>query len=226
MPTRLRDDTTAHDAVTADRVRSALGPLLRRLDLPRVSVMVDHGVVALHGEVGTSGDVAAIAMVVADVPGVEGVESHLHVGLGAGATRPSHGRRPQPSPALQRLRDAVIVSCGLAVDSDRIARSVLHHFLGLIPPDERRHVVEHLPADVGRLLHGQLPGPREPRRIRSVAALAEAIADDGVLHPEEAVRVAAAVLAVLRDLVPEEVADVTAVLPADLKLFWLGAAPG
>jgi len=227
MSTPLRDDTTAADAVIADRARSALGPLLRRLDLPRVHVMVDHGVVTLHGDVGTSGDEAAILMVLRDVPGVVDVESHLHIGLGAGDTRPSHGRRPQPSRALRRLRDAVTASCGLAVHCDRIAGSVLDHFLGVIPADERRHVVEHLPADVVALLGRRQWGTREPpQRIRSATALAEAIAADGILRPEEAERVAAAVVAVLRDLVPEEVTDVTAVLPQELKPFWQGTATG
>lgn len=42
----------------------------------------------------------------------------------------------------------------------------------------------------------------------------------GGVSPEAAEPVIAAVLGTLRTLVPEEVADITAVLPDDLKGFW------
>lgn len=45
------------DDVLADRVRSRPGPVRKRLDVPRVHVMVTGHVVTLQGEVGTLGEV-------------------------------------------------------------------------------------------------------------------------------------------------------------------------
>lgn len=85
-------DPHVPDDVLADRVRSSLGTLEKRLDLPRVHVMVQKHVVSLHGSVGTRADADAIEQAVGAVSGVMGVDSHLHVGLTAGDCRPSRGR--------------------------------------------------------------------------------------------------------------------------------------
>lgn len=85
-------DPNVADDVLADRVRSSLGGLEKRLDLPRVHVMVQEHVVSLHGSVGTRDDADAIVRTVASVSGVGGVDSHLHVGLSSGDCRPSEGR--------------------------------------------------------------------------------------------------------------------------------------
>jgi hypothetical protein len=88
-------DLLVDDDVLADRVRSMLGPVEKRLDLPRVHVMVDHHVVVLHGDVGSRADAVTIERATAAVPGVMGVRSCLHVGLLPGDSRPSagHGHR-------------------------------------------------------------------------------------------------------------------------------------
>jgi hypothetical protein len=86
------------DATLADRVRSSLGPLEKRLDVPRVHVMVEKHTVLLHGEVASSNDAEQIEMAALAVAGVEGVESYLHVGLVASDTRPSEGHRSRPAP--------------------------------------------------------------------------------------------------------------------------------
>jgi len=88
-------DLLVDDDVLADRVRSMLGPVEKRLDLPRVHVMVDHHVVLLHGDVGSRADAVAIERATAAVPGVMGVRSCLHAGLLPGDSRPSAGR-PRP----------------------------------------------------------------------------------------------------------------------------------
>lgn len=87
------------DAVLVARVRSRLGPLGKRLDLPRIRVMVCDGVAVLHGSVGTVEDAELLAAATADVPGVRRISSHLHVGLGREETRPSTSRV-----VLHRLR--------------------------------------------------------------------------------------------------------------------------
>jgi uncharacterized protein (DUF2267 family) len=53
--------------------------------------------------------------------------------------------------------------------------------------------------------------------------VAQVLAIDGV-SAETAEPVIAAVLGTLRELVPEEVADITAVLPHELKRFWQEAS--
>ena len=82
------------DLVLAQRVRSTLGPVQKRLDIPHVHVMVGDHIASLHGVVDRSEDAHEIEHTVLDIPGVDQVISHLHTGLGHGDTRPSEGRRP------------------------------------------------------------------------------------------------------------------------------------
>jgi hypothetical protein len=79
------------DNVLADRIRSEIGRLEKRLDLPHVHVMVHDHVAVLHGEVAGQADADQIERAVAGISGVDAVESYLHVGLGQGDTRPSAG---------------------------------------------------------------------------------------------------------------------------------------
>lgn len=81
------------DVVLAQRIRSTLGPLQKRLDIPHVHVIVGDHIANLHGVVDASADAEEIEHIVLDVPGVNQVISHLHTGLGPGDTRPSAGRR-------------------------------------------------------------------------------------------------------------------------------------
>ena len=85
-------DPNVDDATLADRVRSELGPIEKRLDLPHVHVMVDNHVAHLHGDVEWPHEAASIVEAARDVAGVERVDSHLHLGLLRSDTRPSEGR--------------------------------------------------------------------------------------------------------------------------------------
>lgn len=85
-------DPNVVDNVLADRIRSQLGGLEKRRDVPHIHVMVEDHVALLHGEVATREDADEIEKAVASVSGVKGVESHLAVGLIEGDTRPSQGR--------------------------------------------------------------------------------------------------------------------------------------
>ena len=87
----LHPDPDVDDATLADRVRSKLGPVEKRLDLPRVHVMVDDHVVQLHGDVEWPHEAASIVETARHVVGVERVDSHLHLGLLRSDTRPSQG---------------------------------------------------------------------------------------------------------------------------------------
>ena len=81
------------DDILADRIRSTLGPIEKRLDIPRVHVMVSDHVAVLHGGLGSRDEERAITEAVESISGVTAVESRLHVGLSAGSTRPSAGRK-------------------------------------------------------------------------------------------------------------------------------------
>ena len=87
-------DPNVSDDIRADRIRSSIGPIEKRLDVPHVHVMVEDHVVILHGEVGNDDDVRTIEHASMRVSGVRGVESHLHIGLTPGDTRPSEGASP------------------------------------------------------------------------------------------------------------------------------------
>lgn len=213
------------DNVLADRIRSSLGALERRLDVPRVHVMVDGHVVQLHGEVNSDSDIEKIMEATAAVSGVVGVESYLHVGLAKGDTRPSEGMATHPvSDALQSLIDTAIGE-GVPTSSARsVVRAVLATFADRLPRDEREHVIDHLPADV-------VPLFTPPRRLRHIAPprtvhelVARVAATTGEIPREHAEKITAAVLARFRTLVPEEVADVGAVLPPELRDLWWGHA--
>jgi hypothetical protein len=101
-------DPNVSDDVLADRIRSGLGPLEKRLDVPRVHVIVEDHVAIVHGDVPNELAACAIERAIMRISGVKGVESHLHPGLVGGDTRPSQGAAvPQPpSAALSALLGA------------------------------------------------------------------------------------------------------------------------
>lgn len=74
---RRHPDPDVDDATLADRIRSSIGPLEKRLNVPRVHVMVEHGVAILHGEVPSIDAAAQIEHAVDQVAGVRRVQSHL-----------------------------------------------------------------------------------------------------------------------------------------------------
>lgn len=215
-------DPDVVDNVLADRVRSSLGGLEKRLDLPHIHVMVEGHVALLHGEVSSDADADQLEQAVAAVTGVMGVESYLHVGLVSGDTRPSGGRGVHPpSGALQRLLDAAV---GAGVDPGSalpVVRGVLATFADRLPAGERDHVAVHLPADVRSLFTPPRRAHRHPspRTVRELVA-GIAAATSGLPH-DTAQQATAAVIETLRALVPEEAPDVAAVLPKELRTLWL-----
>lgn len=216
-------DLMPGDAVLEDRVRSTLGPLLARLDLPHPKVMVVDGVAILHGAVATKRERRAVEAAAGAVAGIDGVDSHLRVGLGAGDTRPSRGRVPQPSEALGRLRSTARLG---APHADEIVGATLSAFLARVPLDERLQVIAHLPRDVRDLLDeavtsGNLLDLRDPAELVSVVA---AMAPGTARRRLE--RIVPSLVGVLRALVPEEAADVRAVLPEGLRSLWAPSQVG
>lgn len=217
-------DPDVIDNVLADRIRSALGGLERRLDLPHIHVMVEDHVALLHGEVGSIADAEELEHAVAAVSGVVGVESYLHIGLTSADTRPSVGRMVHhpPSEALERLVDAA-VGAGVEPAAARpVVRGILATFADRLPAGEREQVAGHLPADV----RGWFTPPRRtdqaapPRTLHELVARIAAGTTE--LPHATAQQIVEAVIYTLRTLVPEEAADVGAVLPAELRELWQG----
>lgn len=220
-------DPDVTDDVLADRIRSSLGPLEARLDLPRVHVMVEDHTALLHGEVASVEEAEQIERAVGAVSGVVGVESFLHVGLVPGDTRPSEGpRHAGPSEALGRLLDAAVRA---GVDEQRapaVLRAVLSTFTERLPAGGREDLAAHLPADVRALTAAPRRLGAPARRIRTVPELVARVVSADGLPSERAEPVIESVLGTLRELVPEEAGDIAAVLPKDLRRFWEGATAG
>lgn len=218
-------DPDVGDDVIADRVRSGLGPVTKRLDLPRVHVMVEDHVALLHGEVASGEQARLIEAAAMRVSGVIGVESHLHLGLIAGDTRPKEGNAPMPSDAMIKLMDAA-ASAG-AHDARAAVHAVLCGFADRLPENERRHVFTHLPEDVR-----QLAGPPQrigvvpASKVKTVRELVAAVIAQGGIQPSRAGEITQAVVHALRMLVPEEDRDVAAVLPQELRVLWEAAPVG
>jgi uncharacterized protein (DUF2267 family) len=214
-----RPDPDVYPTVLADRIRSVLGPLEHRLDIPRVHVMVEGHTVLLHGEVDDERQAWAVEDAVRRVPGVVRLQSHLAVGLTPGDTRPSEGALEHPSPALERVLAAARAGGATRGAERGMARAVLSTFALQLPREERRHVMTHLPADVRQLAELPRPVTGGDRHVRRVDEFIDATRVDPA-DPERARAVTVSVLGALRDLVPEEIAGVSAVLPTELRSLW------
>ncbi len=126
-----RPDPNVSDDILADRIRSSLGPLEKRLDVPHVHVMVEDHVAVVHGEVPDERVAGAIECEVMRVSGVAGLESHLHAGLIPSDTRPSEGAGEMlpPSDAMRTLLSAAR-DAGASADAARGGARGLVRVLG------------------------------------------------------------------------------------------------
>jgi uncharacterized protein (DUF2267 family) len=171
--------------------------------------------------------VSEIERRVLEVSGVSSIESYLHVGLATGTTRPSAGRAAhaeQPSDARRALLQAARDAGASPDDAVVAARAVLGAFTDRIPEDERGQLLSHLPRDA-RALAGLPRRSGTPSALRTVGELVASVTERGGISPERAETITEAVLGRLRTLVPEEAADVAAVLPPDLRALWTNAVP-
>jgi uncharacterized protein (DUF2267 family) len=220
-------DPDVVDNVLADRVRSSLGRIEHQLDLPHLHVMVERHVVLLHGEVDSEDQAEQLERAVAAVSGVSGVVSYLHVGLTPGDTRPSEGKatpRP-PSAALQKLLAAAEGAGVDATTAPRVVRGVLATFADRLPPEQRDHVVTHLPADVRPLLTPprRIAGARPPRTVHDLVG--RIVGTTPAIPADRAAAITTAVLGSLRSLVPGDAGSVGASLPPELRELWDDVGP-
>jgi uncharacterized protein (DUF2267 family) len=217
--TGQRPDPDVDDDVLRDRIRSSLGPLEKRLDVPHIHVLVDDHVAILHGEVPSEFDATRLEHAVMQVSGVDGVESHLHVGLIRGDTRPSEGGEVSlPSPALDKLLEA---ARGAGAEHPRAAvHAVLCAFVERVPEGERAQLLGQLPADA-RALAGpaRRHGTAVPR-LKTLPELVATVTGEGEIDAARAEAITRAVVRTLRELVPYEARDVAATLPAELRALW------
>jgi uncharacterized protein (DUF2267 family) len=212
------------DTVLADRIRSTIGPLERRLDVPRIHVTALGGFAILHGNVATDDERRALENGVLEVYGVRGVESHLHLGFARGDTRPSDGHDHPAASAARTRFEAALRDAGLPPDRDPVPvlRAVLGTFVDRIPAGERDQLLGHLPADVTSLAETprRLGAARDLRTVDDLVSTAQDAAPGLAAGPVLAL--VRSVLTTLAELVPEERSDVGATLPAELKAFWAG----
>lgn len=210
-------DPHVSDDILAERVRAALGPVVHGLDLPHVHVLVEHRVALLHGDVGTPADRATIEAAVQRVVGIEGVESHLHVGLLPSDTRPSEGA--QPSADLTTLVRAAQRHGGGEATALVAVKAVLGTLAAMLPDAERVRLASHLPRDVG----GLLAPPRRMgtlRYVHTVPQMASAVVATGLVAPYHGTYVLETILPELRRMVPDDATDVALLLPPDIRALW------
>jgi osmotically-inducible protein OsmY len=74
---RRHPSTTVDDSVLADRVRSTIGPLEKRLHVSRINVTIENGIAILHGDVESSEAATQIVEAVRGVAGIRDVRSRL-----------------------------------------------------------------------------------------------------------------------------------------------------
>lgn len=205
-------DEHVSDDVLADRVRTELGSVLHRLDLPKVHVTVERHVVTLHGDAGSLADVRRISRAVAAVPGVVGVRSALHVGLLPGNYRPSWGKRAAAaSPALRRLLGAADRGGVEPAGRADAVRAVLTAVANRLEREEWFDLRAHLPRDVR-----QLAG-RRSSAARKESDLVAAVADVAGLPGPVAAQTVRATVQELTELVPPSATVLRALLPVDLQ---------
>ena len=215
------------DGILADRIRSTLGPLLKRLDPPRVHVMAAQGEVTLHGDVS---DLQAKALIESSVRGVSGVNrvlSHLRVGLQRGESTPSAGHRTERSPLLRRL-EQIARDAGFASEAEAryVLRGALGVFTARLPEPARRRFLEHLPGDVRRLASSAHWLTSDIRTVTTEHDLAQTAAVAMLTDRLHADRLLRRLLPVLREHAPSDAETVADVLPPELRAVWTGTEVG
>jgi CBS domain-containing membrane protein len=215
------------DGILADRIRSSLGPLLKRLDQPRVHVMASQGDVTLHGDVSDLQAKALVESSVRSVAGVNRVRSQLHVGLQPGESTPSAGHRSERSPLLRRLEQVARESgFGSEAEARYVLRGALGVFTARLPEPARHRFLDHLPGDVRRLASSAHWLTSDIRTVTTEHDLAQTAAVAMLTDRMHADQLLRRVLPVLREHAPTDAAAVADALPPELRAVWTGTDAG
>lgn len=222
-------DPDVSDEVIAERVRARLGLITSHLGVPPIRVHLVERVALLEGAVPRERDARRLERAALGVPGVQGVESHLHEDRtmlpGESATS-----IVIPSLALSELCEAA--GDAGARDERAAVHAVLCAFTARLPESLRGELALHLPADVGALIEAPRRSGAHLEPPRTVAELVLAVLAADTLRPsiavEDAEAVTAAVITTLRRLVPEATRSMVDALPGELADLWSsrsGVAP-
>lgn len=108
--------------------------------------------------------------------------------------------------------------------AEEVFRAVAHEFSRRIGRGEARHLASHLPLGLREIWLDESAAGRRPARFgrRELAAAVQSRL--GLATPEQAEELLLVVFNWLRHLAPEELDDVAALLPADLRALWEHAA--
>jgi uncharacterized protein (DUF2267 family) len=214
-------DPDVSDEVIAERVRARLGQITTHLGVPPIQAHVLERVALLEGALPRERDARRLERVALSVPGVQGVESHLHedrtVRRGEAAASIT-----LPSLALAELCEAA--GDAGARDERAAVHAVLCAFTDRLPDTARGELAFHLPADVRALI---APPRRRGAHLdppQTVADLVLAVLAADTVRPsiavEDAEGVTAAVIGTLRRLVPEATVAMLDALPRELADLW------
>lgn len=222
--TRFPDPDVDEDLL-ADRVRSMLGPLEKRLDIPRVHVTVEGHRVILHGDVDHSESADAIVTATKRISGVREVVSHLTVGFTRSDTRPSQGRATKVESVAYKDLTRAATGAGVGdAEAPAAAGAVLLTLFNRLPVGTRQHLASHLPRDVVELIPPVDWKKAPSARVHHPEEFIAEVATFASMPPESAGSLVTAVFSTLRELVPEEVQPVAASLPSELRELWTAAA--
>lgn len=214
-------DPEASDEVIAERVRARLGLITTHLGLPPVHVHVLERVTLLEGAVPCERDARRIERAAFAVPGVRGIESHLHTDRTILRSEAAASVEI-PSLALSELCEAA--GTAGARDERAAVHAVLCAFTDRLPEAARGELALHLPADVRALIAAPRRRGTHLEPPQTVADLVLAVLAADSVRPsiavEDAEAVAAAVIATLRRLVPEATVAMLDALPAELAGLW------
>lgn len=212
------------DDVLEQRVRSTLGSLSRRYDLPPIEVTaVVDGKVVLAGHAPDLEQVREVETGICEIPGVDMVVSHIRVD--DAVERPSQRREPAPTPLRRELLAAARqLDVGDDEQVERLVSATLAALFSLLPEDPARHLRSHMPDDVQALMAAPIP-IASARKPRNSDELVDEVSQLCGRSPGTSRQAIEAVFATLREMIPEEVDGVHAVLPAGIKPLWTGEEP-
>jgi hypothetical protein len=213
------------NADLADTVHSLLGPIIKSMDLPRIHIMAEGSRILLHGDVATEVDASLIEGIVKSFDGVESVESHLHIGLLPGDTRPStalqgSSNSSADSNMMKALNEAAAAIGLTDGPAESAIKGTLSAILEQVPPNERQHVLAHFPGDVALLMKPRFHFGDEDVHWKTELELDVSASLRGGFDLPSAEVLVPLMIGVIRRFVPEEDHDIIATLHTALKDLW------